>query len=146
MRYVMRQKLLSWGDDFVISLDTRGDAASNPQQDDFQWYFRRSIDSSVVYRGRDGRWEAPRADPDWRLGRARDGAGWAVESRGSGAGWTLLLRLDREWFVGENGRIPRMAFRVYDDRPAGWFSFPGPGHGEPGTVVEQAPSRWMPVR
>jgi hypothetical protein len=136
-----------WGDDFVISLDTGGDAASNPQHDDFQWYFRRNMDSSVVYRGRDGRWEAPRADPDWRLGSQRGGAGWAVKSRPWGTGgWSLLLRLDKDWFAGENGRLPRIAFRAYDDRPAGWFSYPGPAHGEPATVVEQTPSRWVPVR
>jgi hypothetical protein len=40
-----------WGDDFVISLDTRGDGAADPQHDDFQLYFRRTIDSSVVYPG-----------------------------------------------------------------------------------------------
>jgi hypothetical protein len=45
-----------WGDDFVLSLDTRGDAASSPQEDDFQWYLRRALDSSVVSRGRNGRW------------------------------------------------------------------------------------------
>src|SRR4051812_46548312 len=33
-----------WGDDFVVSLDTRGDAASSIQHDDFQLYFRRVLD------------------------------------------------------------------------------------------------------
>jgi hypothetical protein len=35
-----------WGDDFVLSLDTRGDGGPSPQHDDFQWYFRRVLDSS----------------------------------------------------------------------------------------------------
>jgi hypothetical protein len=52
-----------WGDDFVVSLDTSGDAATAPQHDDFQLYFRRALDSSVVYRGRNGRWEPPRGTP-----------------------------------------------------------------------------------
>src|SRR3954451_10132678 len=57
-----------WGDDFVVSLDTRGDGAPTVQHDDFQLDFRRVLDSSVVLRGRNGRWEPPRGDPDWRLG------------------------------------------------------------------------------
>ena len=65
-----------WGDDFVVSLDTRGDAAASPEHDDFQLDFRRVLDSSVVYRGRDGRWQPPRGDPDWRLGTERSGGGW----------------------------------------------------------------------
>jgi hypothetical protein len=38
-----------WGDDFVMSLDTSGDGAPAPQHDDFQLYFRRALDSSVVF-------------------------------------------------------------------------------------------------
>jgi hypothetical protein len=37
-----------WGDDLVISFDISGDRGSVPGHDDFQWYFRRSLDSSVV--------------------------------------------------------------------------------------------------
>ena len=36
-----------WGDDVVLSVDTRGDGGSSPQHDDFQWYLRRATDSSV---------------------------------------------------------------------------------------------------
>src|ERR671915_454286 len=81
-----------WGDDFVVSLDTSGDAATAPQHDDFQLYFRRALDSSVVYRGRNGRWEPPRGDPDWRIGRERSGGGWEVSGRNQTQNWTLLLR------------------------------------------------------
>ena len=70
-----------WGDDLVISLDVSGDRGKVPGHDDFQWYFRRALDSSVVYRGRAGKWEAPRADPDWRLGAERDGGGWTVSGQ-----------------------------------------------------------------
>jgi hypothetical protein len=134
-----------WGDDFVISLDTRGDGAADPQQDDFQWYFRRTIDSSVVYRGRNGRWQPPRDDPDWRLGADRSGGGWEVTARNRSNGWTLLLRLAPEWFDGENGARPRIAFRVYDNSPDGWISWPAPTGTEPATVVERLPFRWAPV-
>lgn len=134
-----------WGDDFVISLDTRGDGAADPQHDDFQWYFRRTIDSSVVYRGRNGHWQPPRDDPDWRLRTDRSGGGWEVTARNRSNGWTLLLRLAPEWFAGENGARPRIAFRVYDDSPDGWFSWPAPNGTEPATLVERTPARWIPV-
>ena len=48
-----------WGDDLVVSIDTDGDRANTPQHDDFQWYLRRMLDSSVVLRGRAGRWDPP---------------------------------------------------------------------------------------
>jgi hypothetical protein len=134
-----------WGDDFVLSLDTRGDGAADPQHDDFQWYFRRTIDSSVVYRGRNGHWQPPRDDPDWRLGTDRSGAGWEVAAQNRSDGWSLLLRLAPEWFQGENGARPRIAFRVYDNSPDGWFSWPAPKGTEPATLVERTPSRWVPV-
>jgi len=135
-----------WGDDFVLSLDTGGDAATAPQHDDFQFYFRRMPDSSVIYRGRSGRWEPPRGDPDWRLGKDRAGGGWQVASASDPRGWRLQLRLDPAWFAGENGRLPRMALRIYDDAPAGWFSWPGPGPNLPATLVEHTPSLWVPIR
>jgi hypothetical protein len=135
-----------WGDDFVLSLDTRGDAAARPQHDDFQLYFRRALDSSVVYRGRMGRWEPPRDDPDWRLGKERSGGGWELSGQDHRLGWRLLLRLDPAWFAGEAGRRPRIAFRIYDDAPSGWYSWPAPHGAEPATVVERTPSRWVPVR
>jgi hypothetical protein len=135
-----------WGDDFVISLDTRGDAAPNPQHDDFQWYFRRVLDSSVVFRGRNGKWEPPRADPGWRLGRERSGGGWEVSARDAARGWSLLLRLDPAWFTGEAGRLPRLAFRIYDDSPSGWFAWPLPPGTQQASSIEQAPDLWVPAR
>jgi hypothetical protein len=134
-----------WGDDFVLSLDTRGDSAPSPQHDDFQWYFRRVLDSSVVYRGRNGRWEPPRGDPDWRLGADRGGGGWEVSTHDRGDGWSLLLRLDPAWLRGEEGRVPRMGFRIYDDAPGGWFAWPLPQGTAPSTTVEQAPALWAPL-
>lgn len=135
-----------WGDDFVLSLDTRGDAAPAPEHDDFQLYFRRSLDSSVVFRGRNGRWEPPRNDPDWRIGPDRSGGGWEVSGRDNLSGWNLLLRLDRAWFAGEAGRLPRVAFRIYDNDPSGWFAWPPPPGSAPHSSVERSPSLWAPVR
>ena len=131
-----------WGDDLVISLDISGDRGRIPGHDDFQWYFRRSLDSSVVYRGRGGRWEAPRGDPDWRLGTSREGGGWTVDSRSDAGGWWLVLRLDGEWFRGEGERRPGIAFRVYDDSPGGWFAWPAPEVGRQPAAVEGVPDLW----
>jgi hypothetical protein len=134
-----------WGDDFVISLDTRGDRARSPQHDDFQWYFRRVLDSSVVYRGNEGRWMEPLGDPDWRLGKAREGGGWQVRSVSTRHGWSLELKLDAEWLAGESGRSPGLAFRSYDDGPNGWFVWPnGSGLAQP-TQLERRPDRWAVV-
>jgi hypothetical protein len=135
-----------WGDDFVVSLDTGGDGASAPQHDDFQLYFRRELDSSVVFRGRNGRWEPPRDDPDWRLGRDRSGGGWEVSGTTDARGWTLLIRLDPAWFAGKPGRLPRVGFRIYDDSPAGWFAWPVPAGTAPASSVEQRPALWAPIR
>jgi hypothetical protein len=135
-----------WGDDVVVSLDTRGDGAPTLQHDDFQLDFRRVLDSSVVFRGRNGRWEPPRGDPDWRLGADRSGGGWEVRGAGGARGWTLLLRLDPAWFAGEAERLARIAFRVYDDSPGGWFSWPLPPPGAPATAVEGTPELWSPVQ
>ena len=135
-----------WGDDFVLSLDTRGDAAASPQHDDFQFYFRRVLDSSVVFRGRDGRWEPPRDDPDWRLGSDRAGGGWEVSERDDAYGWSLLLRLDPAWLQGAEGRLPRLALRIYDNDPQGWFAWPlPPGTPQPSSV-EHTPDLWAPIR
>ncbi len=134
-----------WGDDLVISLDVSGNGGTVPGHDDFQWYFRRALDSSVVYRGRGGRWEAPRGDPDWRLAASREGGGWTVDGRSDTAGWSLLMRLDGAWFNGEAGRRPGIAFRVYDDSPGGWFAWPAPGPGQQPAAVEAVPDRWGSV-
>jgi hypothetical protein len=131
-----------WGDDLVISLDVSGDRGAVPGHDDFQWYFRRALDSSVVYRGRGGRWEAPRGDPDWRLGSSREGGGWTVGSRSEARGWWLVLRLDGAWLGGEAGRRPGIAFRIYDDSPSGWFAWPAPESGRQPVSVERLPDAW----
>ncbi len=137
-----------WGDDLVVSLDTEGDRAEAPQHDDFQWYFRRAVDSSVAYRGRAGRWDAPQGDPDWRLGRERSGAGWdvrAAEQRG-GAGWIVVLRLDAGWLGLGRGAAPGLAIRIYDDAPGGWYAWPPPPPGTHPARVERRPVLWGPVR
>jgi hypothetical protein len=131
-----------WGDDLVISLDVSGDRGPLPNHDDFQWYFRRALDSSVVYRGRGGRWEAPRGDPDWRLGASREGGGWSVHGRSDSTGWSLALRLDGAWLQGAKGRRPGIAFRVYDDSPGGWFAWPAPEAGRQPAGVERVPDLW----
>ena len=134
-----------WSDEFVVSLDTEGDRADTPQHDDFQWSFRRTLDSSVVYRGRGGRWNPPQGDPDWRLGAAREGAGWSVEAAElAGAGWSLLLRLDRGW-LDLPGNGAGMALRIYD-APSGWFSWPAPRRGMQPARVEQEPALWNVVK
>jgi hypothetical protein len=134
-----------WGDDFVLSIDTGGDGGPTPQHDDFQLYFRRVLDSSVVYRGRNGRWEPPRGDPDWRIGRERSGGGWEVSGRDQTRDWTVLLRLDPAWLKGEAGRLPRIAFRIYDN-DRGWFTWPSPIRGHSATEIERTPSAWIPLR
>jgi hypothetical protein len=135
-----------WGDDFVLSLDTEGDGAPSPQHDDFQWDFRRVLDSSMVSRGRNGRWEPPRGDPDWRLGSERVGGGWEVGGRTDSAGWSVLLRLDPAWLEGEDGGPPRIAFRIYDDAPGGWYAWPLPRGTASPTAVERTPALWSVVK
>lgn len=135
-----------WGDDFVLSMDTRGDGGTSPQHDDFQWYLRRAMDSSVIFRGRSGRWEPPKGDSDWRLRKDRSGGGWEVSSRDGATGWSLLLRLDPVWLLGADGRLPRIAFRIYDNDPHGWFAWPLPEGIPQPSSVEQTPDLWAPVR
>jgi hypothetical protein len=134
-----------WGDDLVISLDTRGDRAPGPQHDDFQWYFRRVLDSSVVFRGEAGKWRAPRDDPDWRLGHDREGGGWEVRSADGREGWSLELRLDAAYFGEAGAGHPGLAFRVYDDDPHGWHTWPSPVGTRQPTEVERRPDLWSVV-
>ncbi len=134
-----------WGDDLVISLDTRGDRATAPQHDDFQWYFRRTVDSSVVFRGNGGRWQPPLGNPDWRLGQEREGGGWEVRSVDDGKTWSLELRLDPAYFGEAGDGHPGMAFRVYDDDPHGWHIWPQPAGIKQATEVERRPSLWALV-
>jgi hypothetical protein len=132
-------------DAFVVSLNTGGERRSRPDHADFQWAFQRTLDSSIVYRGRNGRWEPPRNDPDWRLGRDRSGAGWTVTSTQEPRGWSLVLRLDPAWLDGIGASRPSIAFRVSDDRPRGWYSWPAPPAGVRALVVEDRPELWVIV-
>ena len=135
-----------WGDDLVLSLDVAGDRHAAPDHDDFQWYFRRVLDSSVVYRGRDGRWQPPRDDPDWRLGAEREGGGWLVRGADARAAWSVEMRWHPGFFAGQGGRLPALALRVYDDAPHGWHTWPeATGLPQP-TLLERRPDRWVPVK
>ena len=136
---------VDWSDDFVISLSTGGERRETPGHEEFQWYFRRMLDSSVVYRGRDGHWEAPLGDPDWRLGSERAGGGWTVTSGSSPSGWWLRLRLEPGWLDGQDGTLPAIAFRVYDNGPQGWYAWPEARAGTQPVSVERTPARWVPV-
>ncbi len=135
-----------WGDAFALSIDINGDAGASPGHDDFHWELRRVLDSSVVFRGRNGRWEPPKGDPDWRLGRDRSGGGWEVSGRDGPAGWGVLLRLDPIWLAALQGRLPRLAVRVYDNDPYGWFAWPLPRGTPQAASIEQIPDLWAPVR
>ncbi len=134
-----------WGDDLVISLDVRGDRDPAPGHYDFQWYFRRVLDSSVVYRGEGGHWRAPQDDPDWRLGAAREGGGWEVRSKSDSAGWSIEVRFDPEYFAPPPGRLPGLAVRVYNDDPQGWYVWPHPTDLRQPTELERRPDRWAVV-
>jgi len=134
-----------WGDDFVISLDPLGDRTPGPGHDDTQWYFRRVLDSSVVNRGRHGRWMAPSDDPDWKLRKERSGDGWEVRSSSDAKGWSVELRLPVLWFADDSGRKATIAFRSYDDSPHAWYSWPAPLPGERPTKVEMTPVQWAVV-
>src|SRR2546425_6148461 len=78
-----------WGDDFVVSPDPLGDRSAVPDQDDHQWYFRRVLDSSVVFTGRGGRWRPPGDDSRWRLRGRRSGRGGAARVFRRRAPWGI---------------------------------------------------------
>ena len=132
-------------DELVVSLDVSGDGGAAPGHDDFQWRLRRVLDSSVVNRGRAGRWTPPRDDPDWRLGAEREGGGWSVEAAETEEGWCVALRLDPAFLAGEEGRAPALALRLYDGKPGGWHAWPAARNGAHPTSVEQVPSFWAPL-
>jgi hypothetical protein len=135
-----------WGDDFVLSIDTHGDGGASPGHDDFQWDFRRVLDSSVVFRGRNGRWEPPKGDPDWRLKGDRSGGGWEVSARDGPGEWSLLLRFDPIWLEGAEGRFPRIAFRIFDNDPPSFSAWPVVTGAPQATAVETIPDQWVPLR
>jgi hypothetical protein len=133
------------GDTFALSIDINGDAGGSPGHDDFHWEFRRALDSSVVFRGRNGRWQPPKGDVDWRLGRDRSGGGWEVSGSDGPEGWGVLLRLDPAWLAAAQGRLPRVAVRIYDNDPHGWFAWPMPKGTPQAALVEQTPDLWAPI-
>ena len=124
-----------------VCLDVGGDRTDAPGHDDFQLALHRMLDSSVVYRGRAGRWEAPLGDPDWSLGPDHQGGGWAATVVEDSAGWTLVLKLDPAWVAGQNGRGPAIAFQLHDDDANRWDGWPD---GE-GATLDRTPSRWAVV-
>jgi hypothetical protein len=134
------------GDAVAISLNIGGERSAHPDHADFQWVFQRALDSSVVYRGKSGRWQPPRDDPDWRLGAARSGAGWAVTSAEGSRWWSVVLRLDPAWLDGVAGSLPAIALRIADDRPRAWYSWPAPPAGKRALDIEGSPSLWVPMR
>lgn len=131
-----------WGDDFVVSLDTRGEGSAAPDHDDFQWYFRRIADSSVIYRGDAGKWRLPQDNPDWRLGTAREGGGWEVRIESTALGWSIEMRFDPAYFTEGGTTPPRLGLRVFDNEPMGWFPWPRPAGIRQPTEVERRPELW----
>jgi hypothetical protein len=135
----------SWADAVSLCVDVSGDRAPAPAHDDFQFTLRRVLDSSVVYRGRNGRWQPPLDDPDWRVGPVHSGGGWEAATASDAAGWSLVLRLDPAWFAGEQGRAPGIALLFHDNDPNSWSGWPlGPG-GTPPQSLDQAPAIWAAV-
>ena len=135
----------SWSDALAIGIDLGGDGGSAPAHDDFLWSLQRTLDSSVVYRGRANRWEPPLNDPDWRLGAARAGGGWEVGGTDGASGWTVVLRLDPAWLTGEGGRRPAVGFRLHDDDPNAWYSWPVVTASAGATLLERTPALWAPI-
>jgi len=135
----------SWADAISVCLDVAGDRAATPAHDDFRFELRRVLDSSVVYRGRGGRWQPPLDDPDWRLGAKHDGGGWEAATASDSAGWSLVLRLDPAWLAGEAGARPGVAFVIHDNDPNGWYGWPSEERAGPPTALDLSPARWIPV-
>jgi hypothetical protein len=135
----------SWADAVSVCLDVAGDRAATPAHDDFRFVLQRVLDSSVVYRGRGGRWQPPLGDPDWRLGATHAGGGWEAAAASDSSGWSLVLRLDPAWLAGETGARPGIAFVVHDNDPNGWFGWPSGERGGPPTALDLSPDRWIPV-
>lgn len=135
----------SWADAVAICLAVGGEAGRAPGHDDFRFSWQRTLDSSVVYRGRNGRWEPPLDDPDWRLGPARSGGGWAVASADDGRRWTLVMRMDPAWLAGRDGRRPTLGLLIHDDDPSRWFAWPAQPSSAGVLLVERTPALWVPI-
>lgn len=133
-----------WGDDFVVSLDPTGRGGANPTPGSRQWYLRRVLDSSRVAAADAGRWSSPGREP-LALGPTRHHTDWDVASSSSPTGWMVELRI-RVVLLTVGPAAPRLAFRTYNDQPAGWWSWPGPPADVPPQRVEHTPDLWIPVR
>ena len=133
-----------WGDDFVVSLDPAGSGGASLTAGSRQWYLRRLLDSSVVSTAEAGRWISPSHKPA-ALGSTRPHADWDVASSSSPTGWMVELRI-RVAVVKTSAAAPRLAFRTYNDRPRGWWSWPVPPVGLPPQRVERTPNLWIPIR
>jgi hypothetical protein len=135
----------SWSDAVSLCLDVSGDRAPAPAHDDFQFALRRVLDSSVVYRGRNGRWQPPLDDPDWRVGPIHSGGGWEAATASDTAGWSLVLRLDPAWLAGDEGRAPGIALVIHDNDPNSWSGWPSGRGARPPQSLDQAPAAWAAV-
>ena len=136
----------SWADAVSLCLDLSGDRAPAPAPDDFQFTLRRVLDSSVVYRGRNGRWQPPLDDPDWRVGATHAGGGWQAATLSDAAGWSLVLRLDPAWVAGDAGRRPGIALIVHNDDPSSWSAWPTRQDRSLPQELDQTPSAWAQVQ
>ena len=132
-----------WGDDLVISLDPDGSGGPAPGPGDRQWYLRRVLDSSLVATSPGGRWFAPGTVPH-ALRSAHQGHDWEVASTTDAGGWHVELRIQDSVFRGRQA-LPRLAFRTYNDAPAGWWSWPTPSGALRPQGVEQVPDLWIPT-
>ncbi len=130
----------------TVALDTGGDRAPRPQHDDFAWEFHRILDSSVIFRGRDGRWQPPRDDPDWRLGTEREGGGWRVRTSEETGGWLLVLELDSEYLTQAAGGLPGLALSAYDEATRRWVTWPAAQPGTQPAGMTDHPHRWGSVQ
>lgn len=136
----------SWSDRLVIALDSQGDRSSAPDHDDFSWVLNRMLDSSVVYRGNGGRWQPPRADPDWRLGPDHQGGGWSVSSSSDSTGWQVVIRFDLEYFSLAGGRGAGLEIRIVDSDARSSSTWPAwPPLSQP-AALDDRPERWGVVR
>jgi hypothetical protein len=132
----------SWSDQLIIALDTQGDRSSAPDHDDFLWDFNRVLDSSEVFRGKDGRWQPPRDDPDWRLGPEREGGGWSVRSSSDAAGWQVVIRFDAEYFAQAGNRGAGLEIRIRDGDARSSATWPAwPPLPQP-AALDDRPERW----
>lgn len=141
---VLPDSTFYWGDDLVISLDADGSADATPSTGDRQWYLRRTLDSSFVMVADSGRWFPPGHAPA-SLGATREGDDWEVASHSMPDAWAVELRI-RETVLNGEPALPRIAFRTYNDRPHGWWSFPAPAADVPAYHVERSPQSWLPFR